>query len=68
NIPVKSIIKAVKRNCDKDGYNVILMHDSDAKATTAKALPAIIKWALDEGYEFRAMTPGCPTSHHRVNN
>lgn len=68
NIAVKKIIKSVEKNCDKDSYNVILMHDSDAKETTAKALPKIIEWAQEEGYVFKAMTPGSPTVHHRVNN
>ena len=68
NIAVKKIIESVEKNCDKDSYNVILMHDSDAKETTAKALPKIIEWAQEEGYVFKAMTPGSPTVHHRVNN
>ncbi|MBR0455444.1 MAG: polysaccharide deacetylase family protein [Firmicutes bacterium] len=68
NVPVKKLIESVEKNCDKDGYNIILMHDSDAKGTTAKALPKIIEWAQEEGYVFKAMTPGSPTVHHRVNN
>ena len=68
SIPAKQIIASVKAGCDPEKYNIILMHDSDAKMTTAEALPAIIKWAKKEGYEFRAMTPGCPTYHHSVNN
>ena len=68
NVPVKKLIESVEKNCDKDGYNIILMHDSDAKGTTAKALPEIIEWAQEEGYVFKAMTPGSPTVHHRVNN
>ena len=68
SIPAKQIIASVKAGCDPEKYNIILMHDSDAKGTTAEALPAIIKWAKKEGYEFRAMTPACPTYHHKVNN
>ena len=68
SIPAKRIIASVKAGCDPEKYNIILMHDSDAKETTAEALPAIIKWAKKEGYEFRAMTPNCPTYHHKVNN
>ena len=44
------------------------MHDSDAKETTAKALPKIIEWAKKEGYEFKAMTMDSPAVHHKVNN
>lgn len=68
NVDVDILIKEVKKECDKDNYNVILMHDSDAKETTAKALPKIIKWAREEGYVFRAMTVNSPTVHHDVNN
>ena len=68
NIPAKTLINSVKKNCSKDTYNVILMHDSDAKETTAKALPEIIKWGKKEGYKFKAMTIKSPTIHHPVNN
>ena len=68
NVSTKKLIKSIKDNCDLEGYNVILMHDSDAKATTAKALPKIIKWAQKEGYEFKALTMDSPASHHKVNN
>ena len=68
NIPAKKLIRSVKAGCDPENYNIILMHDSDAKKTTAEALPKIIKWAKKEGYVFKAMTPGSPTVHHNVNN
>ena len=68
NVPVKTLVSHVKKGCSKKTYNVILMHDSDAKMTTAKALPEIIEWGLEEGYTFKAMSPGCPTVHHPVNN
>ena len=31
---------------------IILMHDTDAKYTTIEALPIIIEFLIDEGYEF----------------
>ena len=68
NIPVNKLINSVKDNCDPEKFNVILMHDSDAKETTAKALPKIIEWAKKEGYEFKAMTMDSPAVHHKVNN
>lgn len=68
NIAVSTLVGNVMEECDPENYNVILMHDSDAKGTTAKALPKIIKWAKEEGYKFKAMKPGCPTIHHGVNN
>lgn len=68
NIAVDKIVNSVKEECSKDTFNVILMHDSDAKGTTAEALPKIIEWGKDEGYRFAAMTTNSPTSHHAVNN
>lgn len=68
NIDKNTIISSVEKNCSKKGYNIVLMHDTDAKRTTAEALPEIIKWAKKEGYTFKAMERGGPTVHHRVNN
>ena len=67
-IPAEQIVESVKDSCSKKTYNVVLMHDTDAKGTTAEALPEIIEWAQEEGYVFRAMTPDSPTIHHGVNN
>ena len=68
NVAVEKLVRNVKEECSKDTFNVILMHDSDAKGTTAKALPKIIRWGQEEGYVFRAMTINSPTVHHGVNN
>ena len=68
NVSAKKLIKSVKKNCDLEKANVILMHDSNAKETTAKALPKIIKWAQEEGYEFKSLTMDSPAAHHKVNN
>lgn len=38
--------------CDKNSV-VILMHDAQAKAATAEALPQIISWLKENGYEFK---------------
>ena len=67
-ISAEQIIASVKKGCKKNRYNIVLMHDSDAKKTTAEALPEIIEWALKEGYTFAAMEKGGPTVHQRVNN
>lgn len=68
NIDKDAIVNAVKKNCSEKGYNIVLMHDSNMKKTTAKALPEIIEWAKEEGYTFKAMKRGGPTIHHDVNN
>ncbi len=68
NIPVDQLVESVKAGCSKKTYNVILMHDTDAKGTTAKALPKIIKWGKKKGYTFKAIEPDSPMVHHGVNN
>ena len=67
-ISAEQIVSSVKRGCKKNRYNIVLMHDSGAKATTAEALPEIIEWAKEEGYTFAAMEKGGPTVHQRVAN
>lgn len=32
---------------------IILMHDSQTKKATAEALPQIISWLKENGYEFK---------------
>ena len=44
------------------------MHDTDAKSTTAQALPQIIQAYRDAGYVFRGLTTSSPAVHHGVNN
>ena len=48
--------------------NVVLMHDSNHKEYTIGALAAIIDFALDAGYEFKAITSETPQVTHRVAN
>lgn len=47
---------------------VLLMHDTDAKETTAQALPQIIQAYRDAGYVFRGLTDHSVPVHHSVNN
>lgn len=68
NVPADRLIASVKKECSKNTFNVVLMHDTDAKATTVKALPEIIEWGLEEGYSFKAITKDSPTFHHQINN
>lgn len=68
NVPVKQLVSNVKKYCHENTYNIILMHDTDAKGTTAEALPQIIEWGKENGYQFKAMTKNSPTFHHDINN
>lgn len=55
NIPVKNLIKEVKKTAEGKGELVILMHDSNTKATTAKALPETIEYLISKGYRFSTL-------------
>ncbi|MBB4823221.1 peptidoglycan/xylan/chitin deacetylase (PgdA/CDA1 family) [Sporosarcina luteola] len=55
---IKGVVKAEKAG-DRD--IVILLHD---RSQTTKALPAIIKWLSQEGYQFKTYDP----EHHIVQN
>ena len=50
------------------GTNIILMHDSSTKSTTAEALKDIIEYAKANGYTFAKITKQTPQIHHHINN
>lgn len=47
---------------------VILFHDSQTKDGTVDALPAVIDYYKEHGYEFRAIDRESFVSHHAVQN
>lgn len=52
------------------GYTsiVFLMHDGAGKQTTVEALPRIIEYFQDEGYEFAAIDRSTCVPHHGIGN
>ena len=54
-IPADKLIKRFKSTFDNQQTLVILMHDTDAKETTVKALPAIIEFLIEKGYQFATL-------------
>lgn len=68
NVSVNRIVKNVTEGLKENRNNVILMHDTNAKATTAKALKKIIKYAKKNGFEFYAFQEDTQPVHHSVNN
>ena len=63
---VNSIINNVIAGIKKHDESVVLMHDF--KINSVKALPSIIEWGLENGYEFVGLTPESPTCHFKVKN
>lgn len=53
---------------DKYHHVMILFHDAATKGTTVEALPRVIEYYKNLGYEFRAIDRESFVSHHKVNN
>ncbi len=48
--------------------NVVLMHDTNAKGTTADALQGIIDFGLANGYAFAGLSSYSDGAHHNIQN
>jgi len=55
HIPADKLVKRFKSTFANQQTLVILMHDADAKETTVKALPVIIDFLIDRGYQFATL-------------
>lgn len=65
-MPVDTIVES---SCVEGYTNVMLLfHDAAAKITTVEALPQIIEYYRDLGYEFDAIDRDAFVCHHGVNN
>ena len=54
--------------CQEGWTNImLLMHDTDAKNSTVEALPEIIKYYKDRGYQFCAITRDSFAVHHAAS-
>ncbi len=60
-----AIINNVMRGAKGKKSIVILLHDSKSKATTAEALPLIIKNLKEQGYEFKTLSINSPVIHFK---
>ena len=63
-VPVQTIIKSSCRNKHND--LCLLMHDTYGKETTVEALPTIIQYYKEQGYEFGTLTDQSYVCHHAV--
>jgi len=68
NVAKESITGNVKTKLNKNHENIVLMHDTDAKKTTAAALQSIIDYGKSNGYTFSPISPSTAPIHHKVNN
>lgn len=68
-IAAAKLVRNVKAQTKQmNGHIVVLMHDSQAKATTVEALPEILTYFESRGFTFEVLTPETPAVHHGVNN
>ena len=68
NRPVNLIIKNVTGGFKHNRNNVVLMHDTSAKQTSADALQSIITYGKNNGYSFYPISKDTIPVHHGVNN
>lgn len=65
NEVVQNVINGIKQRKTRTN-SVVLMHD--IKGYSVDAVEEIIKWGLENGYTFKALTMNGPTAHHPINN
>lgn len=56
-VSVETIVKNVKEQTPGRDRIILLMHDSPGKRTTVEALPQIIQFLKQQGYEFGVLSP-----------
>lgn len=62
----EEVFQNVVGSIGKKQNAVVLQHD--IKGFSVDAVELIIRWGLENGYTFAALTPSSPTCHHNVNN
>lgn len=68
NIARDKIYSNVTNGLFGEGNNVVLMHDTNYKETTADALQDIINYAKANGYQFLPLTMDTRPCHHGIAN
>lgn len=63
-------VEELKSNSMTDQFHhvMLLFHDSQSKDNTVEALPSVIEYYKNLGYEFRAIDRESFAPHHGVNN
>jgi len=65
---VDGLIKKAKEETGDLEDIMFLMHDGSSNDMTVKALPSIIEFLQNKGYEFKVIDETAPTFHHTVQN
>ena len=54
-LPKRTLVNRLKASSKGKKEIIVLMHDTDAKKTTAESLAEVIEYLISEGYEFRTL-------------
>lgn len=65
---IDGLIKKAKEETGDLEDIMFLMHDGSSNGATVKALPTIIEFLKDKGYQFKVIDETAPTFHHSVQN
>ena len=60
------VFENVKAGVENRRVSIVLQHD--IKAFSVEAVEKILKWGLENGYQFLALDMSSPNAHHGVNN
>jgi len=66
HVQAETIIATVEGELKKYNEAIILFHDSDTKKETVRALPVVINYLRQEGYDIRPLTPDTQINGSRV--
>lgn len=68
NLDADGIYNSIVEELNPAKPNVVLMHDTNQKQTTADQLQRLIDYGKENGYSFEAIQKDTPQIHHTVNN
>lgn len=68
NRPADVLYRNATQGLSKNRSNVILMHDTSAKQTTADMIQSLIDYGKSNGYSFYPISEDTVPVHHGINN
>ncbi len=68
SLSAQQLVEQAKREIGEQPVVMLLMHDGAGNEASVKALPQILSYIRDQGYEFRVIDELTPVFHHHINN
>ena len=66
---ISQLQQIIKQATSETHQNIVLLaHDTDAKDTTVAALPSIIQYYKEKGYQFLGIDDESYYVHHDIQN